>query len=113
MKKVLRMVKNKLVVVGTFLLSLPTKVFAISDYMMRPDILYGIPEPKQPVNSVWSNIWNICKIFIIPIALLVGIIIYIKKSKNSKKRKVVTVLIVLAIVTLIYLGMNYLVKEVL
>ena len=76
MKNVLKMVKNKLVIVGTFLLSIPTNVFAMSDYM-RITPMYGIEEPKSAINSVWNSIWNICKFFIIPIALLVGIIIYI------------------------------------
>ena len=49
------------------------------------------------------------KQFIIPIALLIGIIIYLKKSKSSKRRKIITALITIGIVATLDFIINYII----
>ena len=113
--KIVERIKKGLMGIGVFLLTIPTKVFAINDSMrgIAIDPAYGIPDPVKPVrNNIISNILNICRMFIIPIALLIGIIIYFKKSKSSKKRKIITVLITICIVAILYLVINYIINNV-
>lgn len=102
--KLVERIKKGLIGLGAFFLTIPTKVFAV-DYMYITPV-YGIPDP-EPV-----KIWNVCRIFIIPIALLIGIIIYLKKSKSSKKRKIITVLITIGIVAILYFVINYIINNV-
>ena len=77
---------------------LPKKIFAVEpkEYTIRyaqqyTEVLYGV---RSPINSIW----NISKIFIIPLALIIGFIIYFKKSKSTTKRKIITMIIVLLVV---------------
>ena len=108
--KLVERIKKGLIGLGAFLLTIPTKVFAV-DYM---DIttMYGIPDPEPVKNNFINSVWNVCRIFIIPIALLIGIIIYLKKSKSSKKRKIITVLITIGIVAILYFVINYIINNV-
>lgn len=110
--KIVERIKKGLIGLGAFLLLLPSKVFAISDSMMRISPMYGIQEPEPVRNNLINSIWNICRMFIIPIALLIGIIIYLKKGKSSKKRKIITVLITIGIVAILYLVINYIINNV-
>ena len=66
---------------------LPKKIFAVEpkEYTIRyaqqyTEVLYGV---RSPINSIW----NISKIFIIPLALIIGFIIYFKKVKAQQKEK--------------------------
>lgn len=111
--KLVERIKKGLIGIGTFLLTLPTRVFAIRYNEIEP--LYGIREPElvEPVrNNLINSIWNICRMFIVPIALLIGIIIYLKKSKSSRNIKIITVLITIGIVTLLCLVINYIINNV-
>lgn len=109
--KIIEKVKKIFSSIGIVCITLTSRVFAIDmDSMIQP--MYGITEP-DPVPTISNSIWNICRFFVIPVALLIGIIIYFKKSKSSDKRKIITILITLAIVALLYLGINYLMQEVL
>lgn len=108
--KIVERIEKGLIGIGAFLLTIPTKVFAI-DYMdIQP--MYGIQEPEPVRSNLVNSIWNICRMFIIPIALLIGIIIYLKKSKSSKKRKIITVLITISIVVILCLLVNYIINNV-
>ena len=69
--------KNSGIIVG--LTAMCSKVFA------RPQILYGMPQP-----SGWEIGMRVLRIISIPIVILIGGIIYFKKSKSSNKRKVIT-----------------------
>lgn len=113
--KIIERLKKGLIGIGAFLLTVPTKVFAVNSSMrgIAIDPAYGIPAPAKPVRSnLIGNIWNICRVFIIPIALLIGIILYLKKSKSSKKRKIITVLITIGIVAILYFVINYIINNV-
>lgn len=108
--KVVERIKKGLMGIGVFLLTIPTKVFAVGYMDVQP--MYGIREPEPVRNNLINSIWNICRMFIIPIALLIGIIIYLKKSKSSKKRKIITVLITIGIVAILYFVINYIINNV-
>ena len=105
--KVVEKIEKSLIGIGTVLSLLPIKVLAISDSMMRISAAYGVQEPVR--NNLISSIWNICRMFIIPIALLIGIIIYLKKSKSSKRRKIITALITIGIVATLDFIINYII----
>ena len=108
--KVIERLKKGLIGIGTFLLTIPTKVFAIDHMDITP--MYGIPDPEPVKNNFINSVWNVCRMFIIPIALLIGIILYLKKSKSSKKRKIITVLITIGIVAILYFVINYIINNV-
>ena len=84
------------------IIAMKTKVFAISpsNFLGERDerviSLYGV-EPPLSIKA-----WNFFKAFVIPIALIVGIVIYLTKSKSSKKRKIITLAISLLIIITIY-----------
>lgn len=96
--------------IGIFLVTIATRVFAVSHMAIQP--MYGIPETEPVRNNLVNSIWNICRMFIIPISVLIGIIIYLKKSKSSKKRKITIVLITICIVTILYFVINYIINKV-
>lgn len=99
--KIIERIRKDLVGIGTILLTIPTKVFAIGIGTV-PSVqpVYGVQEP-EPVRS-----WNICRMFIIPIALLIGIIIYFKKSKSTRKKKIVVTIGIAAITAILYFVVN-------
>lgn len=96
--KIVERIKKCLMVIGTFLLTVPTKVFATTrgDIDIAP--AYGIPASVESKN----NMLNIFRMFIIPIVLLIGIIIYLKKSKSSKKKKILITIGIIAITAILY-----------
>lgn len=107
MKKIINRLKKIFIMIGTFCLSIYTKVFAIDAIQpmygisLEPD-LYGVPRPNEI-----PMLWKIARGLIIPIAFIIGVIIYFKKSSSSTLRKIITVLIALSIVVLACLGINY------
>ena len=114
--KIVERIRKGLIVIGAFLLTIPTKVFAISPYDLtftaQPD--YGVFDPISDKSN--NEIWNICKMLIIPIILLIGIIvcltIYFKKSKNNKQRIIVAVLIAICVAVILCLVLNYIINNV-
>lgn len=99
--KLVERIKKGLTGIGAFLLTIPTKVFAVGKDIVP---LYGIPEPEPEPKSL---ILNICKIAIIPLALIIGIVIYLNKSRSGKKRKIITVIVSIVIATVLYFIINY------
>ena len=98
--KIVKKIKKVLIGIGTFFLTISTKVNGIE----IP--LYGMPNPEPVRSDLIKKIWNICRMFIIPIALLIGIIIYLKKSKSSKKKKILVILGIIALIALLYFFVN-------
>lgn len=116
--KVLKKLKYGLMMTGTTLMMLPTKIFAA-----REDAdLYGAPEDFNVVtNNTITNTTNKVKetsasfepdsmffirlltFFLVPLIFFIGIIIYAKKSKSQKSTKVIvtifTTLLVIAMIT--------------
>ena len=109
--KLLDKIKKILTKICAFLLMIPTKVSA-----REIEVLYG-PPPTSAVYGVYrpsplTIIWKIARTFVIPIALLTGLIIYLKKSKSSKKRKIITVFVTISIVVILCLLVNYIINNV-
>ncbi len=102
--KIIKKVKKFIVLIGIFFTTLTDKVFAVSKNMKEIQVQpeYGVP----PVLTVGDIIWNICKISFVPVVLLIGIIIYFKKSKDSNIIKVIFTLTILAIIFLLYFLIN-------
>lgn len=107
MKKIINGLKKTFIIIGTFCFSIYTKVFAIDRIQpaygipLEPD-LYGVPRPNEI-----PMLWKIARGLVIPIAFIIGVIIYFKKSSSSTLRKIITVLIALSIVVLACLGIKY------
>ena len=107
MKKIIKRLKKTFIMMWTFSFSIYTKVFDIDRIQpaygipLEPE-LYGVPRPNEI-----PMLWNIARGLIIPIAFIIGVIIYFKKSSSSTLRKIITVLIALSIVVLACLGINY------
>ena len=104
--KLIERIKKDLIGLGTFLLTTSTKVFAKDSWEIQPD--YGVYNVKEiPVNtSLKYKIWNICRIYVIPIVLLIGILIYFKKSKSSKKKKILVTIGIISITAILYFIIN-------
>ena len=96
--RIIKSVKKRVIGLEVFLLTTSTKVFAFG--IDRTPLVYGPPESNQEnIESIeLKSKFSISKVLLIPIILLIGIIIYLKKSKSNKKRKLITVLIAIAIV---------------
>ena len=110
--KIIKKIKKVIISAIIAIVLLPKKIFASIDPGVL-ETLYG-PRNEQVlygVRSPISSIWNIAKIFIIPLALIIGFIIYFKKSKSTTKRKIITMIIVLLIVIAICWGLNYLITN--
>ena len=98
---ILNKIKKGLIVIGTFLLTAPTKVFAkpinptIKVLYDPPETvaMYGVEKPPMFI----EKIWNPTKIIIIPVILLIGIIIYFRKSKSSRRRKIITAIFIIVL----------------
>lgn len=126
----MKKIKKVLMSISLFFIGITTKVLAEADSEIstmygvpKDQVLYGPPrndyiDPDRipgvdPDNaSVLLNAWNIVAKFFIPFILLIGLIVYFKKSKSSFKKKII-VSIVLILVTLIAcLGITYLLNNI-
>lgn len=103
--KFLSKIKKIIISIGIAIISIPKKVFAVAvnpsdivqDLYGPPSaVLYGVPSPVNPT-------WNISKLFVIPLALIIGLIIYFKKSKSTVKKKIIITILVIMITVAIYL----------
>lgn len=108
--KTIERCKKGIIGIGTFLLTIPTKVFAVG-LDITPQPAYGVDYPNVARIRPIVAIWRIVKTFIIPVALVIGLIIYFKKSKSSKKKKIIVTLITIAITALIYFIANKIIYE--
>ena len=115
MNKIILKVKKVLIAIVLAIISFPNKIFAainpsaldIQDLYGPPPVsLYGVARP----NTV-TIIWRIARTFIIPIALLIGLIIYFKKSKGSKKKKILITIGIIAITAILYFVVNKIIYE--
>lgn len=99
--KLIKKIKNWLTMVGIFLLTLSTKVFALDPREIAIDVsLYAVPKPREEI--LREKIWMITHKFVIPIILVIGLIIYFRKSKSSTKKKIiVSILVIIPIIAII------------
>ena len=104
MKKLVNGFKKIFLMLGTFCISIYSKVFAVD--IAADQILYGVVKPN-PVKVIFK----IAKVFVIPVALIVGLLIYFKKSKSSKKKKLLVTLGIIAITAILYFIVNKIIYE--
>ena len=106
MKKLIKGLKKIFLMIGTFFTFIYTKVLAISPPDMiavEPQVSYGIPR-LTPIKMIL----RITKTLIVPFALIIGFIIYFKKSKSSNKKKIIVTIGIVIISILLYCIVNYL-----
>ncbi len=101
--KILNKIKKILTSVIMMLVALPSKIFAINE--ISPSTWYGSPSTKTEV-SVPIYIKPIYYVMVL-VTFIIGIIVYLLKSKSSRKRKIITALIVLGIMIIIISVMKY------
>lgn len=114
MKKFISKVKKVIVAIVLAIISFPNKIFAALDPYAIQDLygpppvatLYGIERP-----NTLTIIWRIARTFIIPIALLIGLIIYFKKSKSSTKKKILVTIGIIVITAILYFVVNKIIYE--
>lgn len=82
------------------LIALKSKVFGAPPITVA---LYGPPRP-----SVLEISLKIFQTILAPIIFLIGIIIYLKKSKGSRKRKIITTIILILLFAGVYYGIEFL-----
>ena len=100
--KILSKVKSVIIGIGIGILTFAYKVFALSPMDIDMNeigavTMYGVPKPS-PIRTIL----RIAKVFIIPLIVIVGLLIYLKKSKSSKKKKLLVTLGVVAITAMLY-----------
>lgn len=102
MKKLIKEIKKICLMIGTFGISVYTKTFAAvgpePQNLPHPHVIDETPEIDPILVSL-----NL----ITSIAFIIGVIIYLKKSSSSITRKIITIIIALAVVVLVCLGINY------
>lgn len=114
MKGFVSRIKKIIFSITVAIISFPSKIFAAIDPSAIQD-LYG-PPPTSTLYGVYrpspvTIIWKIARTFVIPIALLIGIIIYFKKSKSSKKKKILVTFGIVALVLLLYFVVNEIIEN--
>ena len=87
MKKIVSKIHKIVISIMVAIFSGTSKILAVS--IPRVQVLYGpAPAVESSKPSIISILWIILKIVLIPMALLIGLIVYWEKSKSSKKKKI-------------------------
>lgn len=118
MRKAKKILEKIIFMIGTFVVSIYTKVLAavsaenfinqryIEDY--QGQTLYGVKNPA----SLWMREM---RIFIIPITIIItiiGIIMYLKKSTSKISKKRIILLGTIVAITLVFWGIYYLITNI-
>ena len=108
--KIINKLKNAFLTVGVFLLTRTTKVLGTLYGVEMPSVaeVYGV---ERPVKKTPIVILSVLKTLIIPLAFIIGTVIYLQKSKSSKTRKIITLLIALILTIAICFGLNYIINK--
>lgn len=107
MKKFVSKIKKVVVAIVLAIISFPNKISTGINYVPQAnETSYGVYRP-----STVTIIWKIARTFIIPIALLIGLIIYFKRSKSSKKKKILVTIVLITIVAILYFVLNIIIYE--
>ena len=103
MKKIINKLKKVFMGVSSFLILLPIKVYA----EIRPDdlgqALYAPPPEENKTISVLKFILTYFRLICMPVILVVGLVIYIKKSEAKRRKKIVVLMITILIYIFIWL----------
>ena len=103
--KILDKIKKVLMGILSLLLTIPTKVFAESVDFSKIPVLYG-PGKEPPKPSLIEIIWNIARNLIFPVVLLIGIIIYLRKAKDSMKKRVILSIGIILLLIVLYFSIS-------
>lgn len=97
--------------ISVFFISLYSKVIAaqmVTLYGVPPvQADYGVPTPISKL----SIVWKILQIFVIPLVLIIGMIVYLKKGKNPVIKKIIIGLMIVIIIVLIGFGIGHIVVK--
>lgn len=112
MKNIFKKIKKIGGIMGVFLFSICSKVFAeVPMSMLSKDVdspLYGVPERSLII----YKIFDFGIILLIPFILLLGLFIYYKKKDKEKYAERITIikrlLIIISVLLLIIIGLNLL-----
>lgn len=112
----IKKLKKKMAVLGAGLIvvlkTLSLKAYAIETNLIKPQPFYGVPDDVIKYEKpVLLSVWEIARWTVIPIAFIIGAIIYFKKSKKETKSKIVKIIIALIITLLLTLVMNYIITN--
>lgn len=109
MRKIIKLLKKICIGIAGFFSIIYTKVIAAEMWIQQglygppaQDLLYGVPR-----SNTTPSFWRITRNLFVPLAFIVGIIIYLKRSSAPKYKKIIIILIALIIVILICFGINY------
>lgn len=101
MKKFKERILKILSGIGIAIFTFITDVNALTPLYGIPEPkLYGVVKPEEP--SFWEKILPIIKIVFIPLILIIGLIIYWRKSKATKKNKIYLTTGIIILVAVIY-----------
>lgn len=107
MKKIVNKIKRIFIMIEAFFIFVCTKGFAAPADVV---IMYGISKPEitPPLYQVViTKIWDIMHCFVIPLVLLIGAIIYLRKSTKSLKRKIIKIAIIVILTILICIAIDF------
>ena len=108
--KLLEKIKKGLIGIGGFLFAIPTRVFAESVDLSLITVLYG-PGKEPPKPSLIEIVWKVATNLLFPIVLLIGIIIYLKKAKDSRKNRIILSIGVVLLIILLYFSISAIIVE--
>ncbi len=97
MKKILGKIKKIFIMIEAFFISMSAKVLA-TDVVSDIQAMYGIPKEETKLSSIFIKIVNIIDFVIIPIAFIIGTIIYFKKSSKSVSKKILMIVLAFILV---------------
>ena len=109
MKKILKRIKRNSLVTGVLIVSMYSKVRA--EVLPEREILKGLGNtpatyaPPRP--SKLSILGGMLKIIIIPLAILIGLVIYYRKRKNDKYKNFLKILIGIISIIIVVLLIGY------
>ena len=102
MKKIIRKIIGAFTIIGTYLIELANKVYALDEKDSRAEALYSVKEPLIKKSNI---ILNGFFLILLPIAAIITIIIGTRKYiKKSRDRKAVRILIIGIIAIVILIG---------
>lgn len=100
----MKRLKKIMISMGVSILIMWTKVLAMSGEILSGQVLYGVMEPMYGVarGPRAFDIFAIIAKILIPIAFLVGIIAYIKKSRSNTTIKLIVSILLALVLGFIY-----------
>ena len=99
--KISKKFKNMLSLILAVILALPSKIMAYDIDMFETIAEYGVEEPESLLKTIWDSVGGFCKFIIIPIILLIGSIVGLKKIKNGKGEIILDTIRIISIIAII------------